>query len=162
MLTVNDSIQGHIGSRESTFEKRIADILGELGVWSYHTADKFLSGVPDRYCAGGNWIEFKVLPCSGRVAVNPLAKFENEQKLFLSKLHEQGDRAWAAVLFQPKSGSHYAVVMPWHFWLSHGKWTQYAWRELGVVNDKRDLRGYLSERFGPWFPRLSNDEIYNV
>lgn len=140
---------------EARFEKRVAD---NLGVFSYHCSEKNFAGVPDRYVAGGNWIEFKVIPCSSSRAVNPKRLFRIEQRRWLSKLDAQGDRSWACVMFQA-SGGAYIVLEPWRVFDEREKWTWDQIRMSGV-SSRGDLSGYLAKRFGQDYERYSNGVIY--
>lgn len=76
--------------RESAFEKTVCDALG---IYSRHMSDR-LAGVPDRYVAGGTWIEFKV---NGRPTM--------EQNRTMDGLVRAGDKVWVCTLKVGKDGS---------------------------------------------------------
>lgn len=159
-LTVRSKLPTRQSTTEARFEKRVASCLAELGLMSYHTSEKYYAGIPDRYVVGGNWIEFKILPCGGRRSVSPRSKFKPQQKQYLSKFHENGDRTWACIMFQPKHGEAYIVLVPWHRMQS--QWTRLDWQRLGVKADGGDLLGYFQKFFGPWYDRFSNGNEYGA
>ena len=76
--------------RESAFEKTVCDALG---LYSRHMSDR-LAGVPDRYVAGGTWIEFKVN-----------GKPSKEQQRTMERLVQAGDNVWVCTLKVGKDGS---------------------------------------------------------
>jgi hypothetical protein len=159
-LSVRDKLPSRQSTTEARFEKRVAQILEELGLFSFHTSEKYIAGIPDRYVVGGNWIEFKVFPCDGRRRVNSHRLFEPEQKLYLRKLHESGDRTWVAIMFQPTNGDAYIVVKPWH--ALQETWISATWTIEGVRAKSDCLHGYIQERFNSHYPRFSHAGIYNA
>ncbi len=98
---------------EATFEGKFAKILKTGGLYSWHTSDQFKPGVPDRYVVGGNWIEFKAIPFTGKRAMTPVRFFSPAQKNELTRLHDNGDRAWVCILFQPEQGEATVMLCPW-------------------------------------------------
>lgn len=142
------------GSTEARFEARIC---GKLGVYSHHTADKWLTGIADRYVAGGNWIEFKVMTLSGKRPASPLRLFTHEQKMFLDRMDKNGDRSWACVQFRFPSAT-FTVLVPWRVMREHGTWTaDDCWRH---GTDAGDEVAYLAHRFGKEYDRFSNGDYY--
>lgn len=160
LLSVKPQLKSRKGSIEATFEKRIADILTEFAIFSYHTSDRFLGGLPDRYACGGNWIEFKVLPCAGTRRVNPVTLFKPEQKAKLTKLDRSGDRTWAAVMLQPENADPIILIVPWRVMRDHGPWTMAEARKLGCTEKGKALKNYVASRFGCTYDRYSNGELY--
>ena len=110
-------------STEAAFEKKFAAALMRRGIFSWHTAEKFISGIPDRYVVHGNWIEFKAIPYTGRRRLTPQRFFSPSQKLWLNKLDQVGDRAWACILFQPENGEPRVLLCPWPALVRHGPMT---------------------------------------
>jgi len=90
-----------------------ARALAKLGQFSYHTAERFYLGIPDRYVAGGRWIEFKRVTWAGVRAVSPIRQFSGPQINTLDKFTAAGDDCWVAILFQTPSGSLRSMFMPW-------------------------------------------------
>lgn len=159
MLQVRDKLRGRSGSLEKYFEKRVAQVLTSIGLENRHTSDR-QEGIPDRYVVGGNWIEFKVVPCSGRRSVDPERLFTPAQRNFLSRWTEKGDRTWAAVMFQPDNDKSSIIILPWSCFKGHGKWSMAEVHERGV--DGGGLRQYISDRFGRGYSRFSNWEKYDA
>jgi len=161
-LTVRTSAPNRSGPPERRFEKRTADILKKLGLFSYHTAERWYAGIPDRYVVGGNWIEFKVIPCSGVRAVNPYRLFKPAQRNLLDKFDASGDRTWACVMFQPSKGEPHMILFPWHVFRAHGPWTVDDILQGGVyTGDTKAMTAYIASRFGKKYgERFSNTEIY--
>lgn len=162
-LTVRANVRDRKGSIESRFERRVADALKKLGLFSYHVAERWYAGIPDRYVVGGNWIEFKVIPCSGTRAVNPIRLFKPAQRNFLDKFAASGDRTWACVMFQPEKGEPHMVLLPWHTLREHGPWTMDEVKSEGVYGgDRIAFEAYIAKRFGKALGfRFSNSEIYD-
>jgi len=112
-LEVSKTKQTISRSTEATFEKKFAAALLRRGIFSWHTAEKFIKGIPDRYVTKGNWIEFKAIPYAGTRSITPERFLKPEQKLWLTKLHEAGDRTFVCILFQPATGKPKALICPW-------------------------------------------------
>ncbi len=91
---------------ERAFEARIASELKARGVYSRHMADRF-SGLPDRYIAGGRWVEFKSLKSPKAFAFQGLS---DAQKAEMTRLAEAGDLVWYVALFQKDDGTKYMVI----------------------------------------------------
>jgi hypothetical protein len=99
---------------EAQFEKQMCEHLEEvLGVFNYHTAERFYMGIPDRYCQGGRWVEFKVVNWSGTKPVSPIRQFKAHQIETLDRFHRGGDKIYVAILFQTVAGVRHALVWPW-------------------------------------------------
>lgn len=161
-LTVRATVRDRKGSTEARFEARVAEVLKSLGLFSYHVAERWYAGIPDRYVVGGNWIEFKVVPCSGKRSVNPVRLFKPHQRNFLDKFSASGDRTWACVMFQPENGEPHMVIQPWHRFSKHGPWTMGEVKIEGVHGgDKKMFACYISGLFGLKYDRFSNGEVYD-
>lgn len=98
---------------EANYEKVFARALAQLGQFSYHTAERFYLGIPDRYIAGGRWIEFKRVTWAGVRAVSPIRQFSGPQIRTLDKFTEAGDDCWVAIIFQTPDGSLRSCFLPW-------------------------------------------------
>lgn len=98
---------------EAQYEKHFAGALLDLGVFSYHTAERFYLGIPDRYVAGGRWIEFKQVKWMGKRVVSPIRQLSSSQINTLDKFTDAGDKCWVAVLFQTPEGDRRSLFMPW-------------------------------------------------
>lgn len=81
--------------------------------FSYHTAERFYLGIPDRYVAGGRWIEFKRVTWAGARAVSPIRQFSGPQIKTLDKFTAAGDETWVAVVFQTAGHDLRSCFMPW-------------------------------------------------
>jgi len=136
-------------STEAAFEKRFAKALTRLGLLSYHTSEKFISGIPDRYVVGGNWIEFKAIPYTGKRQITPVRFFSASQKLWMNRLGEAGDRVWVCILFQPENGNPLAILCPWVALNDFGPMSPKQISEFGTpVYKDIDLYNFVSQRFG--------------
>ena len=113
-LEVKKTKRRRANSTEAAFEKRFATALSKQGRVSYHTAEKFIEGIPDRYTCGGIWIEFKVVPYSGKRRINLLRYFSPAQKLWMTRLENGGDIVYGCVLLQPENGDPRIVLQSWH------------------------------------------------
>ena len=98
---------------EANYEKRFARALAKTGQFSYHTAERFYLGIPDRYVAGGRWIEFKRVTWAGVRAVSPIRQFSGPQIRVLDKFEASGDDCWVAIVFQTSEGMLRSCFMPW-------------------------------------------------
>ena len=58
MLTVKPKAKAQSRTSERQFEKMFVDALKAHGIYSRHMADR-IAGLPDRYLAGGTWVELK-------------------------------------------------------------------------------------------------------
>lgn len=81
--------------------------------FSYHTAERFYLGIPDRYVAGGRWIEFKRVTWAGARAVSPIRQFSGPQIKTLDKFTAAGDECWVAIVFQTAGHDLRSCFMPW-------------------------------------------------
>ncbi len=109
---------------EAKYEKLFARALAKLGQFSYHTAERFYLGIPDRYVAGGRWIEFKRVTWAGVRAVSPIRQFSGPQIRTLDKFTEAGDDCWVAILFQTPDGELRSCFLPWpRFRTMKPQWT---------------------------------------
>jgi len=84
-----------------------------LDQFSYHTAERFYLGIPDRYVAGGRWIEFKRVTWAGARAVSPIRQFSGPQIKTLDKFTAAGDECWVAIVFQTAGHDLRSCLMPW-------------------------------------------------
>lgn len=108
---------------EAKFEANVAKTLEAAGRTTWHTAEKFISGIPDRYVCSGIWIEFKVIPFSGRRNITPQRYFSAAQKLWMNKLERAGDRVFGCIQFQPENGEPIILIMEWHTLRDYGPMT---------------------------------------
>lgn len=137
-------------STEAAFEKKFAAALLRRGIFSWHTAEKFISGIPDRYVVKGNWIEFKAIPYTGTRRITPQRFFKPGQRLWLNRLHEQGDRTFACILFQPENGQPRVVLCPWVVLAAHGPMTPKEIEQHGsILNNAEAFDFFIQQRFDP-------------
>lgn len=121
---------------EAKYEKAFAKALAGLGQFSYHTAERFYMGIPDRYVVGGRWIEFKQIKWAGVRAVSPTRQFSGPQIRTLDKFQEAGDETWVAVLFQTPGGSMRSMFLPWPMFRSYKpQWTPVQVRDRSIEWD---------------------------
>ncbi len=81
-------------------------------------------GIPDRYVAGGRWIEFKQIKWSGKRAVSPVRQLSGPQIRVLDRFTEAGDECWVAILFQDVEGVLRIMFLPWSMFRVHKpQWT---------------------------------------
>ena len=151
---------------ENVFERAICAWLNKQGIMNFHQDHKFRGGVPDRYVAGGNWIEFKRVlfvasSRNSRYNVDLTKQFSARQKTFLHKWNEQGDRTWVCVLILSQQYPRF-VLEPWDYWTTHYKLINIQKiLQLGVeYGKKKEMHEYLAERFGKNYERMSNGEYY--
>lgn len=71
---------------EKDLEDKVARALTASGVLTFHVDPSTYPGLPDRYVAGGNWIEFKYAKTWARVN-----KDLNRQRTWLNKLYAAGE-----------------------------------------------------------------------
>lgn len=159
-LTVRSRLRTPQSTTEARFEKRVADCLEKIGLMSFHTSEKYVAGIPDRYVVGGNWIEFKVYPCGGGRRVNAHRLFSEQQKNYLSAFHRNGDRTWVAVMFQPIHSDAYIVIEPWRSFRQY--WRREDWECCGIHAKRDNLLEYVRVRFDQSYDRCSSPEIYNA
>lgn len=93
---------------EAAFEKLFAECLTERGIYSRHMSDRF-SGVPDRYIAGGRWVELKSLEYA-RGVVPYGAGMTAEQRRVCADLHNY-DEVWYLALITTSKGQ-YVILDP--------------------------------------------------
>ncbi len=121
-----------------------ARALAKTGQFSYHTAERFYLGIPDRYVAGGRWIEFKRVTWAGVRAVSPIRQFSGPQIRTLDKFTEAGDDCWVAILFQTANGDLRSCFMSWpHFRALKTQWSPtkvHAWSKewSGAMDQLKD------------------------
>lgn len=107
-----------------------ARALAGTGQFSYHTAERFYLGIPDRYVAGGRWIEFKQIKWAGTRAVSPIRQFTGPQIITLDKFTAAGDDCWVAIVFQETAGDLRSCFMSWpKFRHTKPQWTPTQVRE---------------------------------
>ena len=104
------------GTTEKNFELRLGKALNSLGLLNWHTHELNLPGVPDRYVVGGNWIECKVRPWTGKKGFGPRKCVVKESQInFLNRLVDNGDRAWLCILLKAWRTSGRGIILPWEF-----------------------------------------------
>lgn len=140
---------------EAKYEKRFATALAKLGQFSYHTAERFYLGIPDRYVAGGRWIEFKRVTWAGVRAVSPIRQFSGPQIRTLDKFTEAGDDCWVAIVFQTPEGMLRSCFLPWpRFRAMKPQWTPaevrcraWPWEgAMDVLKDQIEREGFNAAR----------------
>lgn len=94
---------------EKAFEDLFAEVLAEKGIFSRHMSDKF-SGVPDRYVAGGRWVELKSLEYK-RGQVPYAAGMSPEQKRVCQEILAGGDEVWYLALITTDQG-RFVIMQP--------------------------------------------------
>jgi len=142
---------------EATFEGKFGKGLKVRGLYSWHTSDQFKPGVPDRYVVGGNWIEFKAIPYTGKRAITPERFLSPAQKNELTRLHESGDRAWVCILFQPEQGEATVMLCPWVVLRDKGQMTRAEIEDASLAcGTAAALQWVIDTRFN------LNDERYSV
>lgn len=142
---------------EATFEGKLAKALKARGLYSWHTSDQFKPGVPDRYVVGGNWIEIKAIPYTGKRAITPVRFFAPCQKNELDRLHERGDRAWACILFQPEQGEATVLLCPWIVLRDKGQMTRTEIEDASIAcGSAAALQYVVDTRFNTNDDRYSN------
>lgn len=84
---------------EKSLESSVGDVLKGMGIMSMHIRNNVISGTPDRYFAGGNWIEFKsVAVASDPSKLRIPGIMAGWQIRRAKKLTSAGDKVWLAVL----------------------------------------------------------------
>ena len=98
-------------STEAQFERKIAKHLDTLGIFSYHVSEKSYMGIPDRYVAGGRWIEFKQAAVIH--GLTPKRLFSSGQLKFMDTFLDAGDTPYVCILFQFSEGEPVCVLQGW-------------------------------------------------
>jgi hypothetical protein len=144
-------------STEAAFEEKLAAALMRRGIFSYHTSEKFISGIPDRCVVKGNWIEVKAIPYTGKRLITPVRFFSPTQRLWLRRFHDAGDRTFASVLFQPENGEPRVIMCPWMAFLEHGSMKPSFIEEHGsIVNNRDAMDHFVGTRFDRSLPGWSD------
>ena len=119
-------------STEAQFERKIAKHLDALGIFSYHVSEKSHMGIPDRYVAGGRWIEFKQAAVIH--SFTPMRLFSPGQIKFMDRFLEAGDTPYVCILFQFTEDEPLCVLMEWgNFKTGNKKWNRDAIHLYGYV-----------------------------
>ncbi len=92
MLQVQNFKQKQTRSTEASFERRFASHLTAKHVYSRHMSDA-LPGLPDRYVAPANWIEFKSIQRARR-GFTMYEGLSVEQRRTMTDLSNAGDRVY--------------------------------------------------------------------
>jgi hypothetical protein len=103
------------------------------GIWAYKTSDRFQSGVPDIYIAGGNWIECKAIGI--RKTFNWHNTHTQEQLNFAAHLRSSGDRVLAASVWTIQSRIFF-IIIPWEVLSIKPVWTRAEIKEWGYPYSK--------------------------
>lgn len=159
-LSVNKESRKASKSTEGRQEKRVAQILSDFGLFSYHTADRFTPGVPDRYMVGGTWIEFKILACRGNRPIFLTRGFTPAQKNWLKNLHDKGDFTFGCIFVYPEVGDPRMILRPWWYLAANPKWDAERIHLEGVEMNTRLMRDECALHFGPEHARYVNVERY--
>ncbi len=113
-----------------------AGVLKDLGHFSYHTAERFYLGIPDRYVAGGRWIEFKQIKWMGTRSISPIRQFSSGQIRTLDELSGAGDKVWIAIVFQTPDGELRVMFREWRwFRVAKPQWSAKAVEGLTIPWD---------------------------
>lgn len=126
-----------------------AEVLADQGIFSYHTAERFYLGIPDRYVAGGRWIEFKQIKWMGTRNISPIRQFSSGQIRTLDQLTKAGDKVWIAIVFQTPDGDLRVMFRSWPwFRVAKPQWCVAAVEGLTTPWDggKVSLRGIMNGR----------------
>ncbi len=146
---------------EAVFEGKFSKCLKAIGLYNWHTSDQFKPGVPDRYVVGGNWIEFKAIPYTGKRAMTPERFFSPAQKNELTRLHERGDRAWVCILFQPERGDATVLLCPWVVLRDQGQMTRAEIESASMPCGSTEALTWLIEkRFNMKAERFSSYHVW--
>lgn len=81
--------------KEAELSAEVIRQLKYAGRFAYKTSDRFQTGVPDIYMAGGTWCESKVHKCSR--SFWPMKLLRPEQKIWADKLTNGGDAVYILV-----------------------------------------------------------------
>ena len=125
-----------------------AGVLTDLGHFSYHTAERFYLGIPDRYVAGGRWIEFKQIKWMGTRSVSPIRQFSSGQIRTLDQLTKAGDTVFVAIVFQTAQGVLRVMFRQWSwFRAAKPQWNVTAVEGLTIPWDgsKLALRSIIED-----------------
>ena len=142
---------------ERTFENRVGSILSKLDIYNFHVEDKM--GLPDRYVAGGNWIEFKRTIWNKRGILHIMPLLRPAQRNRLNMLTRGGDRCWVAVNIYAEMHNH-VIIKPWVWWTENTSVDFKTVRQEADIKRgaarKNNLAKYVSSIFNPRFERYSN------
>lgn len=145
---------------EAKFEGKFASALTRASIFSWHTSEKFIAGIPDRYVVRGNWLEFKVIPYTGKRQITPQRFFSAEQKLWMNKLARGGDRVFACILFQPENDRARVLLCPWDVLKDHGPMKpSEIERCTYIVITEEEFDMLVSLRFSRQYTGYSNYEM---
>jgi len=111
MLSVGQFKKKVRRTTEKAFEELFAEVLAEKGIYNRHMSDKF-SGVPDRYVAGGKWIEFKSLEYA-RGVVTYGAGMSIEQVRVCGEMVAGEEEVWYCALVATNKGQ-FVIWCPMH------------------------------------------------
>lgn len=122
-------------STEAQFERKIAGLLTDAGLYSYHVSDTTFGGLPDRYVCSGRWIEMKQAAVVYRVS--PMRLVSPRQILQMDRFLEHGDQPFVCILFQFSHCEPLCVLMPWEEFRIKGrkKWTSVYIRDIGYEEE---------------------------
>lgn len=120
---------------EKAFEDLFAAVLAEINIYSRHMSDKF-SGVPDRYIAGGRWVELKSLEYA-RGVVPYGAGMSKEQRIACGELCAADEEVWYLSLITTNKGQfviwcpmYLVFEQPDNAWnVHHETETGFGWSE---------------------------------
>ena len=145
---------------EAQREARVMKIIRSLGVWHYKVADKFTKGIPDRYLAGGNWIEFKQEHVSGNRDFCLQRGVSAAQRTFLKTAHAQGDRTYLCVFVIREDEVPVMILVPFWYADKRQMWTPDMVRRWGVPYKSVEMVDYLDKVFGSGYARNSSRDFY--
>lgn len=137
---------------EASVEKDFMWSLEQLKLMNRHFYDRF-AGVPDRYIAGGNWLEFKSIAYVNYV--NVFRHLEVEQRRNLAAFHNGGDRSFGIAMLCSEHERR-LLIAPWPSLLKCERVSfKWASEHLPEIKDKHDMLLAVSKWFHPRFDRNS-------
>lgn len=128
-------------SSEAQFERKIAQILMDLGLYSYHTSERSFMGIPDRYICSGRWIEFKQAAVVNHIT--PMRLLSKAQKNMLDKFTKYGDDCYICILLQFQDLEPRCVFMKWSEFKANGVWDRdFIWKQGCQEKDWKSMFEY--------------------
>lgn len=108
MLSVKAKSKAQFRTSERQFESMFVEALKRKGIFSRHMSDRN-AGLPDRYLAGGTWVELKSLLCPQR-GLPAGYGLSPEQKRSMAELHDAGDYVYYLALILLPCGKKVCVL----------------------------------------------------
>lgn len=145
---------------EAQREARVMKLIRALGVWDRKMAHRWLKGVPDRYLAGGNWIEFKQVEVSLRRPFALLRGVTADQHSFLTDAHAGGDRTYICVFVVNDENRAKMILLPYWYASTRHMWSKEMVNKWGVDYRSVEMVDYLDRVFGSEYARNSSELFY--